>query len=385
VVIGLTVCCAVPTSRGDPPPWYSDALYLLGSSVYNPDDWTVVLDEDGTIALAGKGLTYQPDAASSSKTVRHQLIREVKAINGEIWARYRVSVNVANNTGFYLGVWPEHGNPFTGEPDWGAWFEKPTDSAQVLWHAKAGGPSYDSGNGPQLEDDTDYDLVLHLVPNGSNAKAQFWWRLGGENPGQWSTSSELTSGTPGTESALRLSTAVKTGTANPPGVLTLKLFEFEAEVKAPLVAPGEHQMFRRGSLVFHAQGGTAEQLGSDWFVDVSGATVTQDSAGAKLALDSADKAALQLKRQFWTFHGKAFASFRVSTDLASQVEFLAGLYSLDADPCDGEPQSMACFRKVNEGGMTFPVRVYAKSCDSQPYIQYAFDMVSNTEYDLAVE
>jgi hypothetical protein len=282
-------------------------------------------------------------------------------------------------------VWPEHGNPFTGEPDWGAWFEKASGGGQVKWRVKAGGVAEQYGNGPVLENDTDYDLVIHLVPNGSNAKAQFWWRLGGENPGQWSTSNEVTTGTPGVESALRLSAAVKTTSGGE--FLTLKLFEFMAEAQASFAPaePGEHQMFRRGSLVFHAQGGTAEQLGSDWFVDVSGATVTQDSAGAKLALDSADKAALQLKRQFWTFHGKAFASFRVSTDLASQVEFLAGLYSLDADPCDGEPQSMACFRKVNEGGMTFPVRVYAKSCDSQPYIQYAFDMVSNTEYDLAVE
>jgi hypothetical protein len=380
VVIGLTVCCAVPTSRGDPPPHYSDALYLLGSSVYNPDDWSVDLSPGGLIALQGEGLTYRPTTQGSA-TVRHQLIREVKAINGEIWARYRLSVSDIETVSFFLGLWPEHVSPFDIEPGWGAWFEQAAGSGQVRWHVKEG-QAEQSGNGPVLGDDTDYDFVIHLQPNGINTKVQFWWRTA---EGAWDPPTELTTATPGVESALRLSAAVKTTSGGE--ILTLKLFEFMAESQPSFApaGPAEHQMFRRGSLLFHAQDDPNEALGSDWYVDLLYATMTQDPTGTKLLLSSSAEAALQLKRRFYTFHGKAFASFRVSTDLASQVEFLAGLYSLDADPYDGEPQSMACFRKVNEEGMTFPVRVYAKSCGSQPYIQHAFDMVSNTEYDLAVE
>lgn len=259
----LSVLGVVP-SLGADPPFYPTKVYLLGSNLYQPEDWTITIDDDGRIALEANGLTYTPDATAGA-TVRHQLIRQVKGIDGEMWARFRIRLQSVTDTAFFIGVWPTHGSPFDAAPSSGAWFEKAGGGGLMKWRAKNGG-SGEPTDALTLASSTDYDLVIRVLPNGSNTRVRFWWRA--SDAENFDDSGDVTTNTPGSETALRLSVAVQTGGLG--ATLTMSVFEYEAGAEASIPPLGIEQFGHLGTLGLNVVDCNPdcgnEDADSDWYV-----------------------------------------------------------------------------------------------------------------------
>jgi hypothetical protein len=264
--VTLSALCALP-SLGSDPPFFPTKVYLLGSNLYQPGDWDVYGDAqpiEWTLALQGDGMTYRPKTSAGS-TVRHQLIRHAKAVEGEMWARFRIRLQSVTDTAFFIGVWPTHGSPFDAAPSSGAWFEKAGGGGLVKWRAKNGG-SGDPTDATTLTSGTDYDLVIRVLPNGSNTKVRFWWRKW--DAANFDDSGDITTNTPGSEAALRLSVAVQTGGLG--ATLTMSVFEYEAGAAQAIPALGIEQFGHLGTLGLNVVDCNPdcgnEDADSDWYV-----------------------------------------------------------------------------------------------------------------------
>jgi hypothetical protein len=271
--VALSVLGVTP-SLGADPPFYPSKVYLLGSNLYQPEDWTITIDDDGKIALEANGLTYTPDATAGA-TVRHQLVRHATAVEGEMWARFRLRLSAVDDLAFFIGVWPTHGSPFDSAPSSGAWFEKAGGGGLVKWRAKNGG-SGDPTDALTLASSTDYDLVIRVLPNGSNTKVRFWWRA--SDAENFDDSGDVTTNTPGSETPLRLTVAVQRHIAGN-AFLSMSVFEYEAGAEASIPPLGIEQFGHLGTLglnVVDLQAQGPEDPDSDWYVQLdNGASIVR--------------------------------------------------------------------------------------------------------------
>jgi hypothetical protein len=132
----LVVAALSLSASGADPPFFPGKVHLLGSYVYNRVEWTENTT-DGTIDWGMNGLTFDPDDVAG-RAVSHQLSRGTQPIEGELWARYRVRVDLISDMSFVLGLYASSPLPFSTAPSVGAWFEKGT-SGQVIWKVRNGG------------------------------------------------------------------------------------------------------------------------------------------------------------------------------------------------------------------------------------------------------
>jgi hypothetical protein len=389
-VLALAVIRAGPPARGDPPPFFPESIYLHGSRTYNEDDWQIDADgdpDDWSLRLNTLGLEYRPRNTVGS-TVRHQLFRGAKAIDGDMWVKVRLAVSDFAAVGFMIGVYDRAADPFTLAPTRGAWFEKTDDSAVVKWRVRNGG-----GNppvaGPTLQPGTPEDLVIHVVPNGLSTTVQFWWRHAGVQ--SFTTSGPVTIDTPGTEAELHFSAGAKT-LAIPGGTMTIQVFEYEAEGTANVTGPEDWERSRLGSLVLNAD--PNDQTKTDWWLTTAGgATIAWpgfDVPGAEhtgfhmdLPALNGGRATMQLKPWYWPFHGDAFGAWRIRTNLATETEFYAGYFSRDGDPFTDHPDDMVCFR-LRQGAIGPYIEAFAKNRTSEAAPATLFLIESNVDYDLAL-
>jgi hypothetical protein len=119
--LGVLVMLTVPARSADPP--FPDTINLLGSAVYNETDWTVNVDESGSIAMdtTVNGLLYQPANNTSGNSVRHQHIRQYTVEDGVAWATFRLAVtddteDDTDSIGFFFGLYDTATDPFTTAP-----------------------------------------------------------------------------------------------------------------------------------------------------------------------------------------------------------------------------------------------------------------------------
>jgi hypothetical protein len=240
-VLALAVIPAGPTARGDPPPFFPESIHLLGSRTYNEDDWQVDNDTGGKVALETNGLTYTPNPDIEGATVRHQLFRGAKAIDGDMWVKVRLAVSSIERVGFMIGVYDRAADPFALAPTRGAWFEKTDDSAVVKWRVRNGGLNPPVA-GPTLQPGTPEDLVIHVAPNGLSTTVQFWWRHAGVQ--SFTTSGPIIIDTPGTEAELHFSAAAQTLAVSPPpgNTMTLQALQYPAGTRDFVVPSPTDQM-----------------------------------------------------------------------------------------------------------------------------------------------
>jgi hypothetical protein len=228
--LGVLVMLTVPARSADPP--FPDTINLLGSAVYNETDWTVNVDESGSIAMdtTVNGLLYQPANNTSGNSVRHQHIRQYTVEDGVAWATFRLAVTDSNDTediGFVFGVYKTDDDPFNGTPTQGAYVTKATEDDQVVLKVCDSSGCNTPVNAMEINPTTEYDFVIKV----ESGKVTFWYRTAG---GSWNDppvvfdDSVPADHVPEDTANLRFSGAVKTIDDENVDYVTIRLFEFEA-------------------------------------------------------------------------------------------------------------------------------------------------------------